>query len=68
MYMQFKQAIGRQHQTHTHMAMACNNTFCTVNQAKAKLTAICIFTSCDIKVPTAAVSARSALGFQNVFT
>ena len=68
MYMQFKQATGRQQQTHTRMAMACNNTFCTVNQAKAKLTPICIYTSCHVKVPTAAVSARSALGFQNVFT
>ena len=44
------------------LAMACNNNFCTVNQAKAKLPARCIYTSCHVKVPTAAVSARNALG------
>ena len=45
------------------MVMACNNNFCTVDQAKTILSAICIYTSCHVKVPTAAVSARSALGF-----
>ena len=46
----------------THIAMACNNNFCTLNQAKAKLPAICPYTSCHVKIPTAVVSARSALG------
>ena len=45
--------------------MACNNMFCTANQTKAKLPAGYIYTSCHVKVPTAAVSARRALGYDN---
>ena len=36
------------------------------SKMKPKLTAIRINTSCHVKVPTAAVSARSALGYYNI--
>ena len=62
MYMRFKQATGKQQQTHTRMAMACNNKICTVNHTMARLPARCIYTNCHVKVPTAAVSARNAQG------
>ena len=63
MYMRSKQATGKQQQAYTHGNGMQQQVFCTVNQAKAKLPARCIYTSCHVKVPTAAVSARSALGY-----
>ena len=62
MYMRFKQATGKQQQAYTH-GNGMQQHFCTVNQTKAKLPARCIYTSCHVKVPTAAVSVHSALGY-----